>query len=235
MIYAGIDNLPFMNNPHQNRESFDFIKILKRVSFGRLLPAILWLVYAYSAYINFQNSLESGNWIIIIRLTLTFLFLLIIVILFIIRYPVQGEHARSLGAIVAVVGTIVPFALAFQPIRFSSPALIITSNIIIVVGLIWACISIIALGRSFGIFPEARGLVIRGPYRIVRHPLYLGEIIVTFGLMLPVISPLAILIFATEIALQIWRISFEEPILEDAFPEYSTYKENTKRLVPFIW
>lgn len=224
-----------MKTQHNNRKSLDFIKTINRIGYRRIIPAIIWLILTYSAFDNFQDSLESRDWILIIRLALSFLFSLIIVILFIIRYPVKGEHARPLEAIIAIVGTLFPIFLAFQPIRFTSQALIITSNILIVIGLIWACISIIALGRCFGIFPEARGLVIRGPYRIVRHPLYLGEIIVVLGFVLPVISPLTTIILVSAIAIQIWRTSFEERILEDAFPEYYTYKENIKRMIPFIW
>src|SRR5262245_5424733 len=41
--------------------------------------------------------------------------------------------------------------------------------------------SLIALGRSFGIRPALRTLVMRGPYRIVRHPMYLSYIIGDVG------------------------------------------------------
>ena len=50
-------------------------------------------------------------------------------------------------------------------------------------GITWALYSLSYLGRRFSIVPEARGLVIDGPYRLARHPIYLGEILAGFGLV----------------------------------------------------
>jgi protein-S-isoprenylcysteine O-methyltransferase Ste14 len=51
-----------------------------------------------------------------------------------------------------------------------------------VAGCLWQLASVLVLGRCFGLLPEARGLVRRGPYRVVRHPVYLGEITALAGL-----------------------------------------------------
>lgn len=39
-----------------------------------------------------------------------------------------------------------------------------------------ALVSLASLGRSFAILPARRAIVARGPYRLVRHPIYLGEL-----------------------------------------------------------
>ena len=49
-------------------------------------------------------------------------------------------------------------------------------------GLLLALWSLIVLGFSFSIAPEDRGIVARGPYRFVRHPMYLGEVLSLLGL-----------------------------------------------------
>src|SRR5260370_487044 len=93
--------------------------------------------------------------------------------------------------------------------------------------------SVMILGRCFGIFPEVRGLVQRGPYRWVRHPVYLGEIIASVGILVtrPHILTLALLV--AFIALQYWRTAFEERALTAAFPNtYPVYRAHVPRLVP---
>ena len=63
------------------------------------------------------------------------------------------------------------------------------------------------------VLPEARGLVTTGAYRLVRHPLYLGEFVAMFGAMLPLLAPLTVSIFALFSLLQATRMVLEERVL----------------------
>jgi protein-S-isoprenylcysteine O-methyltransferase Ste14 len=45
------------------------------------------------------------------------------------------------------------------------------------IGLVLVVIGKITLGRSFGVVPANRGVVVRGPYSFVRHPIYTGYLI----------------------------------------------------------
>ena len=45
------------------------------------------------------------------------------------------------------------------------------------IGLVLVVVGKMALGRSFGLAPANRGVVIRGPYNLVRHPIYTGYLI----------------------------------------------------------
>jgi protein-S-isoprenylcysteine O-methyltransferase Ste14 len=80
------------------------------------------------------------------------------------------------------------------------------------------------LGKSFSILAEARRLVTEGPYRVVRHPLYICEGIATVGVMLQVISPSAVLIIIIFAMIQYRRMINEEKILTSAFPGYRAYR-----------
>jgi protein-S-isoprenylcysteine O-methyltransferase Ste14 len=91
------------------------------------------------------------------------------------------------------------------------------------------------LGRSFSILPESRKLVTTGPYRVVRHPLYLAEAVATLGVLIEFISPWALLIVLTQFALQNVRIHYEEKILRETFPKYKMYSQVTWRLIPMIY
>jgi protein-S-isoprenylcysteine O-methyltransferase Ste14 len=88
------------------------------------------------------------------------------------------------------------------------------------------------LGKSFSILAEARQLVTEGPYRIVRHPLYICEGIAVVGVMLQVISPWATLIAIVAAMLQYRRMINEEAILNSAFPEYRAYAARTPLVIP---
>jgi protein-S-isoprenylcysteine O-methyltransferase Ste14 len=78
-----------------------------------------------------------------------------------------------------------------------------------------------------------RGLVLRGPYRLVRHPVYLGELISAVGMLLAKPHPLVVILFAIFAMLQYGRTIYEERALRAAFPEsYPTYARRVPRLIP---
>lgn len=91
------------------------------------------------------------------------------------------------------------------------------------------------LGRSFSVMSEARRLVTGGPYRIVRHPLYLTEEIAILGIFLPYWSWQALLLFLTHLAVQLLRLRNEERVLREAFADYADYARRTACLIPGIW
>jgi protein-S-isoprenylcysteine O-methyltransferase Ste14 len=109
--------------------------------------------------------------------------------------------------------------------------------LITVVGAALAVVALASLGSNFSIVPEAQSLVVTGPYRSIRHPMYLAEILMMFGVALS--EPrLTYLIGAMGVfGFQVYRIRVEEQLLSTAFP--NTYKEfvarTRYRLVPLVW
>jgi protein-S-isoprenylcysteine O-methyltransferase Ste14 len=91
------------------------------------------------------------------------------------------------------------------------------------------------LGKAFSIMAEARRLVTHGPYRYVRHPLYVCEEIAVIGIFIQVMSPMALMIFVLHAVCQIRRMLNEERVLQAAFPEYENYARRTPRLIPAGW
>jgi protein-S-isoprenylcysteine O-methyltransferase Ste14 len=161
-------------------------------------------------------------------------FFLLVAYLFTVRAPRRGPRAGPLGVLVALAGT---FAFSFQgllPPVEPSPERTIPSFVIGIIAMLLAIIALLSLGRFFGVFPEARGLVRHGPYRYVRHPLYLAEIIASVGIVLPILSVWSVGLFIAFVALQYWRAILEERALTAAIPEYAEYARHTWRIIPGI-
>ena len=92
------------------------------------------------------------------------------------------------------------------------------------------------LGRSFGLLPANRGLVVAGAYTWVRHPLYLCYIVALLGMIFTSgLSFCNVLLFIAYITVTAVRICYEEKLLStDA--EYVKYCRVTKyRLIPMLF
>jgi protein-S-isoprenylcysteine O-methyltransferase Ste14 len=75
------------------------------------------------------------------------------------------------------------------------------------------------LTRSFGIVPEARELKTSGPYRFVRHPVYLGQFISQGGVWLCAVRLHWVWIgmYVVFVAMQLYRSKLEDRVLAEAF------------------
>jgi len=88
-------------------------------------------------------------------------------------------------------------------------------------------------GTTVKPFRESRALVVRGPYRISRHPMYLGMVLVLAGLaaILGTLSPVFVVI-AFIAALELRFIRVEERMLEERFgDEYREYRKRVRRWI----
>lgn len=99
----------------------------------------------------------------------------------------------------------------------------------------WTCLSLFALGDSFAVLPARRALVTRGPYRLVRHPVYLGELavlqLIGAASMRP---PIQALCAAAALPVML-RIFVEEQALA-ADPGWQAYAAAVRwRLIPGVW
>ena len=109
--------------------------------------------------------------------------------------------------------------------------------VIILAGAIIRWISIIQLSSAFTVnvvIANNHKLKTNGVYKYVRHPSYLGLLLIMFGFSVSMNSYISILIITIPMLLAIlYRIKVEEEILEAEFgSEYSNYKNSTKKLFP---
>ena len=83
---------------------------------------------------------------------------------------------------------------------------------------------------------EEHKLITTGPYKRVRHPMYLGIFVYTIGLCIVSLDVLVILFFVFSIWVNYRRIPNEEQMMIDQFgDEYTEYMQHTGRLLPKFW
>lgn len=82
---------------------------------------------------------------------------------------------------------------------------------------------------------EGGSLVVSGPYRWVRHPMYTAVLLLSAGLVL--LDPTWIRIGAAVLMVPALALksSVEEELLRQAYPEYDNYRSRTFRLIPRVW
>jgi protein-S-isoprenylcysteine O-methyltransferase Ste14 len=101
-----------------------------------------------------------------------------------------------------------------------------------------ACLSLaslLTLGRFFGIRPALRGLATKGPYRVVRHPMYLSYMLGDIGYNLQEWNLGTVLLTMVGWAASLYRIHAEERILSQA-PQWPAYVTSVRyRLLPGLW
>jgi protein-S-isoprenylcysteine O-methyltransferase Ste14 len=79
------------------------------------------------------------------------------------------------------------------------------------------------------------GVVSTGAFQYVRHPLYLGSIMIYLGLAVSTASLFSLVLVVVIFLFYNYIASYEERLLEDRFHEkYQNYKKNTGKWVPMI-
>ena len=152
------------------------------------------------------------------------------------RRPAQ-EQDRSIAAGAAVIVSYTyPYAQVLLLRRFAGhEAWPVGGLVLVVIGACLSLASLISLGRFFGVRPALRGLAMKGPYHVVRHPLYLAYVLQDVGYNLQEWSVGTLLLVTAGWASLIYRIHAEERMLS-RHANWADYVGRVRyRLVPRIW
>lgn len=109
--------------------------------------------------------------------------------------------------------------------------------LVLMLGLAITLFGIVSLGSSLTATPVPKDTTVlrtTGMYAIVRHPIYLGLVLIGMGLTLPAGSVLTVVACALLIALLSYKARFEERMLIDKFPQYQDYATRVGRIFPFV-
>ena len=140
-------------------------------------------------------------------------------------------YGRSYGFLAAVAGV-----TAYEPewLAAGTPpfAIWLIAMLVIISGAAIDLWALVHLRRSFSLEPHARELVTTGPYRYVRHPLYLSYSARYLAALFCAPSLVLAAIVAVWAVFAWFSIRFEERVLTRAHPEYRLYRASTGALLP---
>ncbi len=96
-------------------------------------------------------------------------------------------------------------------------------------------VSLLTMGRLFGVRPALRGLVTSGPYRFIRHPMYLSYMLADIGYNLQEWNFVTLLLVLVGWMSLVYRIQAEERVLSQhaEWPAYAVLVRY--RLFPGLW
>ena len=107
-----------------------------------------------------------------------------------------------------------------------------------VVGIAVGLWAIVTMGRHINISPELKEnatLRTSGPYRFVRHPMYLALMVFCSGYVVGSFTAYAVSLWLALLLVLVLKIYYEERILRRRFSDYEAYARKTKRLIPFVF
>ena len=134
----------------------------------------------------------------------------------------------------AQFGLIIILAV-FPDSKRVTPELSITGTVLLVIGLVILFAGFRGLGKSLTAnpVPVASGtLVTTGIYSRVRHPIYVGLLVLTMGLVISSGVWAQLIIWFGLLGLLIYKIRWEETLLSEKYKGYAAYKSRVPALLP---
>jgi protein-S-isoprenylcysteine O-methyltransferase Ste14 len=156
-----------------------------------------------------------------------------VVIAYLIRRPARAVSRRTRDWLLAFGGTF--GGVLFRPDGAHPPWGLTAGLVVQLFGLAICVTSFLALGRSFGFVAADRGLVKRGPYAVVRHPIYASYLFLQAGYVLQSISIRNALVMVFASGCNVGRAMAEDRMLASN-DHYDDYRSQVRwRLIPGVW
>jgi protein-S-isoprenylcysteine O-methyltransferase Ste14 len=205
--------------------------------FGRLAPSLFFGLFLARELVLLAGGVtgihQPMDLLFVFQQLLALAYFTMLVVLFAVRLPQRGTDHRLAVIFIAFSGTFAAIGASFLPGGTRREGLVLVADVLATAGLAYTVWGLAYLRRSFSIIPEARRLVTGGPYRLSRHPVYLGEIATAIGVNLATAGLLSVVAIVYFIVCELLRIRWEERILARTFPnEYPEYARSVPRYIP---
>jgi protein-S-isoprenylcysteine O-methyltransferase Ste14 len=195
--------------------------LLSRIVIGALFLTLAVRIAA--------NSLQTGR--------VTGLLLVasegLVVVLMIIRRPAEDVDRRWVARLITMLSIVGPPLV--RPLPTPAGGEDVVTAMFSALGLSLVIVSKLALGRSFGLVPANRGIVSSGPYRLVRHPIYLGYLVTHIAFVVANPLPWNLCVLGAADTALLVRALYEERMLERD-RAYVAYEGRVRwRIVPGVF
>jgi protein-S-isoprenylcysteine O-methyltransferase Ste14 len=140
--------------------------------------------------------------------------------------------SRLLGIVQSVLlaafaGTVL---LDRSPNLFDDPVLVVVGQVVALAGVVLIFVAINTMGKAVQVDAapkEGAGLVTRGVYARLRHPIYTGIAVVIFGFVLRGITRAGLIVGVVALVYLWFKSRYEEKLLAARYPEYEAYRKTT--------
>jgi protein-S-isoprenylcysteine O-methyltransferase Ste14 len=159
---------------------------------------------------------------------------IILLIVVLLRKPHQGIDPSLPHQLVALVAFCSGVLLIGQP---ATHHLLLSSisSMIIVCANVFGIMTLLNLGRSFGVLIAIREVKTGGLYSLIRHPMYGTDILLRLGFIISHFNALAVIIFVASTSCYIYRAILEEKYLSHN-PAYRQYMVRVSyRFIPGVF
>jgi protein-S-isoprenylcysteine O-methyltransferase Ste14 len=157
----------------------------------------------------------------------------LVVVLTIIRRRARLVDRSPQAAIATAVSLVGPSLVRAS--QYASLVPDVATIVVSAIGLMVVIAAKLTLGRSFGIAPANRGVVVAGPYGFVRHPIYAGYLVTHVAFLCAYPSPWNLTVLLLSDAALIFRALCEERVLSSD-RTYQTYCRRVAwHLVPGVF
>jgi len=171
---------------------------------ARALVGVLFALMSFNLLASFVRTGRVTGLLLLASESLVLVFTVL-------RRPAQQVDRSMAARVMTTVSLVGPNLLRAGSIPSLAPDVL--TAVVSAIGLCVVISGKLALGRSFGLVPANRGVVIQGPYTVVRHPIYLGYLVTHAAFLVANPNPLNLAIILVADSALIARALIEERVL----------------------
>jgi protein-S-isoprenylcysteine O-methyltransferase Ste14 len=198
----------------------------------RVAILVLFISFLQALVGSMLGSLQAGQSVVIgdFMLLVTETMMVVLVL-----FRRSAKHLSMRPSDWALAFSATCLSLLARPHPGSPHAWDVFAVILTIAGLSTQLYSKLTLGRRFGLVAANRGICIRGPYRLVRHPIYMGYVMLHAGFFMLNPTVWNLCVFGLLYSVKIPRIFAEERLLGQD-PDYRAYMSKVRsRLIPGLF